>query len=162
MGFDRNHSRFEYGVHRWNRYRGRSACHPKNLWRNGRSGRMGHRRLRIAPLLPSCCLRGALGDLYGQRKIFGLGTYSCFALSSSRRDFAPSILQLLIARSAQGASGACLVANSLAFLNSSDFSCLTGTSYWHLVRRWGADGSLRGRFLADQSFSTNHGVGYSL
>jgi len=61
---------------------------------------------------------GALGDRYGQRKIFGLGIL-LFALSSSWCAFAPSIIQLLIARSAQGASGACLVANSLAFLNSS-------------------------------------------
>jgi EmrB/QacA subfamily drug resistance transporter len=61
---------------------------------------------------------GALGDRFGQRRIFGFGTLF-FALSSSWCAFAPSIIQLLIARSAQGASGACLVANSLAFLNSS-------------------------------------------
>lgn len=61
---------------------------------------------------------GALGDRFGQRRIFGFGTLF-FALSSSWCAIAPSIIQLLIARSAQGASGACLVANSLAFLNSS-------------------------------------------
>ena len=62
-------------------------------------------------------LAGALGDRYGQRRMFVLGI-AAFALASSWCAFAPSIVQLLIARSLQGVGGACLVANSLALLSN--------------------------------------------
>jgi EmrB/QacA subfamily drug resistance transporter len=62
-------------------------------------------------------LAGALGDRFGQRRMFAVGI-AAFALSSGWCAFAPSIVQLLLARSLQGVGGACLVANSLALLSN--------------------------------------------
>lgn len=61
---------------------------------------------------------GVVGDRLGQRKVFGAGIL-LFALASCWCAAAPTIAQFLTARFVQGLGGACLVANSLAFLSNS-------------------------------------------
>jgi EmrB/QacA subfamily drug resistance transporter len=59
---------------------------------------------------------GSLGDLFGQRRVFGCGV-ALFAAASIYCGFAPDILHLIIARSLQGVGGALLVPSSLALLS---------------------------------------------
>ncbi len=61
---------------------------------------------------------GALGDLVGLRKVFALGV-AVFALASVWCGLAPSVAQLVVARSLQGLGGALLVPGSLALLGAS-------------------------------------------
>jgi len=61
---------------------------------------------------------GALGDAYGQRRIFLLGV-AAFTLTSVLCGLAPSITALAVARAAQGAGAALLVPSSLALLRTS-------------------------------------------
>ncbi len=61
---------------------------------------------------------GSLGDLYGRRKIFLLGTV-IFALASVACGVAPTIHLLIIARGIQGIGAALLVPSSLAIIGSS-------------------------------------------
>jgi EmrB/QacA subfamily drug resistance transporter len=61
---------------------------------------------------------GALGDLFGRRRIFAIGVV-VFTLSSIWCGFSPNILQLIIARSVQGIGGALLVPGSLAIISAS-------------------------------------------
>ena len=61
---------------------------------------------------------GALGDAYGQRRIFLLGV-AAFTLTSVLCGLAPSISTLALARAAQGAGAALLVPSSLALLRTS-------------------------------------------
>jgi EmrB/QacA subfamily drug resistance transporter len=94
-------------------------------------------------------LAGALGDRYGQRPVFMLGIAS-FALSSAWCAFAPSIAQLLAARSIQGIGGACLVANSLAFLSNATPLDLRGKAIgtWSaIVSLMAASGPIVGGWL---------------
>jgi EmrB/QacA subfamily drug resistance transporter len=58
---------------------------------------------------------GALGDRFGRRRIFALGVAG-FAAASAWCGFAPSLAQLVAARSLQGAAAALLVPGSLALL----------------------------------------------
>ena len=61
---------------------------------------------------------GSLGDHYGRRRVFAIGV-TAFALASCWCGFAPTTLQMIIARSLQGVAGALLVPSSLAILNAS-------------------------------------------
>jgi EmrB/QacA subfamily drug resistance transporter len=60
---------------------------------------------------------GSLGDLYGRRKIFGVGVV-LFSLASAWCGLAPTILQLIVARGIQGIGGALLVPGSLALISA--------------------------------------------
>jgi len=60
---------------------------------------------------------GALGDLYGRRRIFVLGLVS-FGVASIACGLAPTAGVLIAARIVQGAAGALLVPGSLAILSS--------------------------------------------
>jgi len=61
---------------------------------------------------------GSLGDLYGRRKIFLVGTV-IFALASVACGFALTTQLLIVARSIQGIGAALLVPGSLAIISSS-------------------------------------------
>lgn len=60
---------------------------------------------------------GALGDLYGRRKMFAIGV-AIFSIASVWCGLAPNIRQLIIARGLQGAGGALLVPGSLALIGA--------------------------------------------
>jgi len=63
---------------------------------------------------------GALGDLYGRRKVFAAGV-ALFSLASAWCGLAGDIRQLILARGVQGVGGALLVPGSLALI-SANFS----------------------------------------
>ena len=63
---------------------------------------------------------GALGDLYGRRKVFAAGV-ALFSLASVWCGMAPNIRQLVLARGLQGIGGALLIPGSLALI-SANFS----------------------------------------
>ena len=63
---------------------------------------------------------GALGDLYGRRKVFAAGV-ALFSAASAWCGLAPDIRQLILARGLQGIGGALLVPGSLALI-SANFS----------------------------------------
>ena len=63
---------------------------------------------------------GALGDMYGRRKVFTVGV-ALFSGASAWCGLAPSVSQLIIARGVQGIGGALLVPGSLALI-SANFS----------------------------------------
>src|SRR6202012_2772266 len=71
--------------------------------------------LTLAGLL---LLGGALGDSYGRRKVFVIGTV-WFALASLIRGLAPDTGVLIAARALQGVGGALLTPGSLAILQAS-------------------------------------------
>lgn len=60
---------------------------------------------------------GALGDRYGRRRVFGIGT-SIFSLASALCGLAPTPQWLVIARGLQGVGGALLVPGSLALISA--------------------------------------------
>lgn len=59
---------------------------------------------------------GALGDLYGHRKVFAAGV-ALFTIASAWCGVAPDIHHLICARGLQGIGGAMLVPNSLALIS---------------------------------------------
>jgi EmrB/QacA subfamily drug resistance transporter len=61
---------------------------------------------------------GALGDLYGHRRVFALGIV-IFGVASAWCGLAPDIGQLIAARAVQGIGGALLVPGSLALISVS-------------------------------------------
>src|SRR5215831_659445 len=61
---------------------------------------------------------GALGDLFGRKRIFLIGT-GIFALASTACGLASSIHQLVIARCVQGVGAALLIPGSLAIISAS-------------------------------------------
>src|SRR5229473_6235346 len=61
---------------------------------------------------------GALGDLFGRRRVFLIGV-GIFAVTSAACGLASSVLQLIIARSVQGVGAALLVPGSLAIIGAS-------------------------------------------
>ncbi len=71
--------------------------------------------LTLAGLL---LLGGTLGDSYGRRKMFAIGT-AWFALASLLCGVAPSVQVLIAARALQGVGGALLTPGSLAILQAS-------------------------------------------
>jgi EmrB/QacA subfamily drug resistance transporter len=60
---------------------------------------------------------GALGDLYGRRKVFAAGV-ALFSVASAWCGLAPNIWQLILARGLQGVGGALLVPGSLALISA--------------------------------------------
>jgi EmrB/QacA subfamily drug resistance transporter len=70
------------------------------------------------PLAGLLLLGGALGDVYGRRKVFLIGTV-WFALASLACSFAPSAGLLIVARAFQGAGAALLTPGSLSILQAS-------------------------------------------
>src|SRR5215467_6688341 len=60
---------------------------------------------------------GALGDLYGRRKVFTAGV-AVFTLASIWCGLAPDIRHLILARGLQGVGGALLVPGSLALISA--------------------------------------------
>ncbi|RZL89987.1 MAG: DHA2 family efflux MFS transporter permease subunit [Variovorax sp.] len=60
---------------------------------------------------------GALGDLFGRRRIFAIGV-AVFALASVACALAGSVQQLIAARAVQGIGGALLVPGSLALISA--------------------------------------------
>ena len=70
------------------------------------------------PLAGLLLLGGALGDMYGRRKIFVIGTV-WFALASLACGLAPDTWVLIGARALQGAGAALLTPGSLAILQAS-------------------------------------------
>jgi EmrB/QacA subfamily drug resistance transporter len=60
-------------------------------------------------------LGGTMGDIYGRRRIFGLGIM-IFALASAACGFATTPAMLILARVAQGIGGALMVPGSLALI----------------------------------------------
>jgi MFS family permease len=76
---------------------------------------------------------GSLGDHYGRRRIFVLGT-AIFAGASVWCALAPSPTQLIAARAVQGAGGALLVPASLAILGAS----FEGRQRAKAIGIWGA------------------------
>jgi len=71
--------------------------------------------LTLAGLL---LLGGTLGDSYGRRKLFGIGTV-WFAVASLLCGLAPNVGVLIAARALQGVGGALLTPGSLAILQAS-------------------------------------------
>src|SRR5215470_11017255 len=63
---------------------------------------------------------GALGDLYGRRRVFTIGV-AIFSLASIWCGLAPDIRDLILARGLQGIGGALLIPGSLALI-SANFS----------------------------------------
>src|SRR5438552_14583260 len=63
---------------------------------------------------------GALGDLYGRRKVFAAGV-ALFSAASGWCGLAPNVHELILARGLQGIGGALLVPGSLALI-SANFS----------------------------------------
>src|SRR5262249_18363561 len=63
---------------------------------------------------------GALGDLYGRRKMFAIGV-ALFSIASVWCGLAPNIRHLILARGLKGVGGALLVPGSLALI-SANFS----------------------------------------
>ena len=61
---------------------------------------------------------GALGDIYGRRKVFAIGV-ALFAAASAWCGVAPDIAQLIVARGLQGIGGALLIPGSLALISVS-------------------------------------------
>ncbi|HVJ41146.1 MAG TPA: MFS transporter [Dongiaceae bacterium] len=61
---------------------------------------------------------GSIGDLYGRRRIFGIGII-CFALASATCGLAPDPQTLIMARAAQGFGAALMMPGSLAILSAS-------------------------------------------
>jgi len=61
---------------------------------------------------------GALGDVYGRRRVFSIGV-ALFALASAWCGLAPDVRQLIAARALQGIGGALLVPGSLALISVS-------------------------------------------
>ena len=60
---------------------------------------------------------GALGDLYGRRKVFAAGV-ALFSMASAGCGLAPGIRQLILARALQGIGAALLVPGSLALISA--------------------------------------------
>lgn len=63
-------------------------------------------------------LGGSLGDLYGRRKLFAIGTLF-FGLASACCGLSADVYQLIAARALQGIGGALLVPGSLALITAS-------------------------------------------
>ncbi|HWT97476.1 MAG TPA: MFS transporter, partial [Terriglobales bacterium] len=61
---------------------------------------------------------GSIGDLYGRRRVFGIGIV-LFALASATCGLAPDPLTLIMARATQGIGAALMMPGSLAILSAS-------------------------------------------
>ncbi|WP_161882082.1 MFS transporter [Deinococcus alpinitundrae] len=80
---------------------------------------------------------GALGDLYGRKRLFGLGVL-IFAAASLGCGLAPSLELLIAARILQGVGGALLIPGSLALINT----VFPGHSRGRAIGLWSSTTSL--------------------
>ena len=71
----------------------------------------------MLPLTALMLLGGSLGDRYGRRRIFVIGTV-VFAVASAGCGLAPNVTVLIVARCLQGAGAALLVPGSLALISA--------------------------------------------
>jgi EmrB/QacA subfamily drug resistance transporter len=78
-------------------------------------------------------LGGALGDRFSRRRVFGAGLIG-FAAASLGCAIAPNVTLLVVARVLQGISGALVVPNSLALLETA----FTGEARGAAIGRWAA------------------------
>lgn len=90
--------------------------------------------LMLAALL---LVGGALGDLYGRKRLFAIGIV-VFSLASMLCGLAPSLGVLIVARVAQGIGGALLVPGSLAILTATYPAARRGQA----IGTWAAFSSL--------------------
>ena len=90
----------------------------------------------LLPLSALLLLGGALGDLYGRRRLLLIGT-SLFAAASLACALAPGLPVLLAARATQGIGAALLLPNSLALLNAA----YDGEKRGRAVGIWAAAGA---------------------
>ena len=90
----------------------------------------------LLPLSALLLLGGALGDVYGRRRLLVAGTF-LFAAASLICALAPSLELLLAARGAQGIGAAMLLPNSLALLNAA----YEGEKRGRAVGIWAAAGA---------------------
>jgi EmrB/QacA subfamily drug resistance transporter len=90
----------------------------------------------LLPLGALILLGGALGDHYGRRCVFQLGT-AVFLLASVLCTFAPTLSLLLAGRGLQGIGSALLMPNSLAILGAS----FSGASRGRAIGTWAAAGA---------------------
>lgn len=105
-----------------------------------------------ALVLAGCILvGGAMGDQFGRRRVFALGT-ALFAVASAACGLAPNVAWLLAARVVQGIGAACLIPGSLAILGAS----FEGTARARAIGSWsafttiaGAGGPILGGWLVD-------------
>jgi MFS family permease len=113
--------------------------------------------LLLASLL---LLGGALGDLYGRRRIFLFGVL-LFAIGSAWCGLAPSIASLIVARGLQGIGAAFLVLGSLAIIGAS----YTEDQRGRAIGTWSGFTAITaaiGPVLGGCLWRTPHGVGSSL
>jgi EmrB/QacA subfamily drug resistance transporter len=82
---------------------------------------------------------GALGDLFGRRTIFALGT-GIFALASGACALAPNVDTLIAARCVQGIGGALLTPGSLALISAN----YSGAARGRAIGTWSGFASLTG------------------
>ena len=95
---------------------------------------------------------GALGDRWGRRAVFVIGT-ALFAVSSAWCAAAPNVIQLIVARGVQGVGGALLVPGSLALISANFPEEQRGRAIgtWAALTSIAAGiGPLIGGWLADQ------------
>jgi EmrB/QacA subfamily drug resistance transporter len=95
---------------------------------------------------------GALGDVYGRKRVFGLGV-ALFAITSAACGLAPSIGVLIAARALQGIAGALLVPGSLAIISAAfdDDSRARAIGVWSSLTALTAIlGPVVGGWLADR------------
>ncbi len=107
----------------------------------------------LLPLSALLLIGGAVGDLYGRRRLLILGV-SLFAIASVLCATAPNLQWLLAGRLLQGIGAAILMPNSLAILGSS----FAGETRGQAIGIWaaagaaaGAAGPLIGGWLIDQT-----------
>jgi len=93
----------------------------------------------LLPLGALILLGGALGDHYGRRRVFQLGT-AVFLLASLLCTFAPTLSLLLAGRGLQGIGSALLMPNSLAILGAS----FSGAARGRAIGTWAAAGAVAG------------------
>ncbi|HWE64180.1 MAG TPA: MFS transporter [Chloroflexota bacterium] len=74
---------------------------------------------------------GSLGDRFGRKRIFGLGTI-LFTLASVACGLAPTSIVLIVARAVQGIGGALLVPSSLAIIGAT----FTGAARGKAIGTW--------------------------
>ncbi|GAC1402471.1 MAG: MFS transporter [Candidatus Velthaea sp.] len=93
---------------------------------------------------------GSLGDIFGRRRVFGIGIV-IFALASLGCAFAPSVIVLIAARCIQGIGGALATPGSLALISAA----YEGEARGRAIGTWsgfasitGAAGPVIGGFLA--------------
>ena len=103
-------------------------------------GLQAERVRALRDLLPG----GALGDVYGRRRVFAIGV-ALFALASAWCGLAPDVRQLIAARALQGIGGALLIPGSLALISVSYPAQARGRAIGtgRSAKRWFVNGANR-------------------